>query len=75
MKRGFHILCSGRNDTKPALATRHGKAGGGIQLKSAFAPDELWWYNQNVTWKRIIDPEPRTLGNLTRDSRGILAII
>lgn len=41
MKRGFHILCSGRNDTKPALATRHGKAGGGIQLKSAFAPDEL----------------------------------
>lgn len=40
MKRGFHILCSGRNDTKLVLATRHGKAGGGIQLKSAFDPDK-----------------------------------
>jgi hypothetical protein len=40
MKRGFHILCSRRNDTKLVLATRLGKAGGGIQLKSAFAPDE-----------------------------------
>ena len=40
MKRGFHILCSERNDTRLALATRHGKAEEGIQLESAFAPDE-----------------------------------
>lgn len=51
MKRGFHILCSGRNDTKPALATRHGKAGGGIQLKSAFAPDEYMMVQSECNMK------------------------
>lgn len=39
MKRGFRILCSGRNDTKLVLATRHGTAEGDTQLKSAFAPE------------------------------------
>lgn len=38
MKRGSHILCSKRNDTKQGQAARHGKAEAGTQLKLAFDP-------------------------------------
>lgn len=59
MRRGYHILCSRRNDTILALVTRHDITGSDIQPKLTIDPEKNNFNSHKGIIQKVVENQEK----------------